>query len=122
MLPSNRRCCALSKRGTADKYRRGSFFKTSSRIVEYFRQVPSRDILQATRPGDKLLLRKDPRQNCTRCSSETGGLGAAATDLLEMVDLVKGKGESEGSLFPGARVGRSWTPLAPVHGSSLSVS
>ncbi|CAM9435787.1 unnamed protein product [Hapterophycus canaliculatus] len=43
----------------------------------------------ANQHGDKLLLEK----SCTLCSSETGGLGAAATDLLEMVDLAQSKGE-----------------------------
>eukprot|EP00752_Nemacystus_decipiens_P001249 g1247.t2 len=43
----------------------------------------------ATRPGDKLLHGK----TCNLCSSETGGLGAAATDLVEMVDVLQSGGE-----------------------------
>ncbi|CAN0350489.1 unnamed protein product [Ectocarpus sp. 6 AP-2014] len=43
----------------------------------------------ATRPGDKLLL----EQGCTLCSSETGGVGAAATELLQMVDVLQSRGE-----------------------------
>ncbi|CAM9463484.1 unnamed protein product [Scytosiphon promiscuus] len=43
----------------------------------------------ASQPGDKLLL----QNTCSLCSSETGGLGAAATDLLEMVDVVRSKDE-----------------------------
>lgn len=45
---------------------------------------------QATRPGDK-LLRERP---CSLCSSETGGLGAAAMKLLEMIDVLQDRGMS----------------------------
>lgn len=45
-------------------------------------------VRQATRPGDKLLLGK----TCSLCSSETGGLGAVATDLLEMIDVLQSRG------------------------------
>ncbi|CAM9664047.1 unnamed protein product [Ectocarpus sp. 4 AP-2014] len=43
----------------------------------------------ATRPGDKLLQ----EHGCTLCTSETGGVGAAATELLQMVDVLQSRGE-----------------------------
>lgn len=42
-------------------------------------------IPQATRPGDKLLL----EHGCSLCSS---GVGAAATELLKMVDVLQSRG------------------------------
>eukprot|EP00903_Cladosiphon_okamuranus_P006419 g6282.t2 len=44
---------------------------------------------EATRPGHKLLRRK----TCSMCSPETGGLGAVATELLDMVDLLQSRGD-----------------------------
>lgn len=41
-------------------------------------------IPQATRAGDQLLLES---AGCPLCSSETGGQGAAAAELLLMVDI-----------------------------------
>lgn len=49
--------------------------------------------LQATRLGDKLL---DARGGCSLCKPETGGLGTAAIDLLQMADVLQGRGEGEG--------------------------
>lgn len=46
---------------------------------------------QAIYPGHKLLHGK----SCSLCSSETGGVGAAATDLLEMTDVLRSKGKLE---------------------------
>eukprot|EP00752_Nemacystus_decipiens_P008335 g7449.t1 len=43
----------------------------------------------AIRPGDKLLH----GGSCSLCSPETGGLGAAAADLLELVDVLQSKDE-----------------------------
>ncbi|CAM9686810.1 unnamed protein product [Ectocarpus fasciculatus] len=43
----------------------------------------------ATRHGDKLLH----GATCNLCDSETGGLGAAAVDLLEVVDVRQSRGE-----------------------------
>jgi len=45
-------------------------------------------VRQANRPGDKLLLER----GCTLCSSETGGVGAAATELLHMMDVLQSEG------------------------------
>lgn len=45
---------------------------------------------QATGRGDKLLVKKA----CILCSSATGGLGAAATELLEMIDVRQSRGTS----------------------------
>ena len=44
---------------------------------------------QATRPGDKLLLED---KGCGRCSREIGGMGAAAVELVRMVDVRKARG------------------------------
>ncbi|CAN0399666.1 unnamed protein product, partial [Ectocarpus sp. 12 AP-2014] len=41
------------------------------------------------RRGDKLLH----GATCNLCDSETGGLGAAAMDLLEVVDIRQSRGE-----------------------------
>lgn len=54
-------------------------------------------IRQATRPGDK-LLREDA---CGRCTSETGGLGAAATNLLLMIKAFQTKGAIEALISVG---------------------
>ncbi|CAN0315441.1 unnamed protein product [Ectocarpus sp. 6 AP-2014] len=43
----------------------------------------------ATQHGDKLLH----GATCNLCDSETGGLGAAAIDLLEMVDIRRSRGD-----------------------------
>eukprot|EP00752_Nemacystus_decipiens_P017045 g15262.t1 len=42
---------------------------------------------KATHPGDQLLHGK----SCSLCSPETGGVGAAATDLLDMTDVHESK-------------------------------
>lgn len=46
-------------------------------------------ISQATRAGDQLLLES---AGCPLCSSETGGQGAAAAELLLMVDIGRERG------------------------------
>ncbi|CAN0535803.1 unnamed protein product, partial [Ectocarpus sp. 8 AP-2014] len=43
----------------------------------------------ATRRGDKLLH----GATCNLCDFETGGLGAAAIDLLEIVNIRQSRGE-----------------------------
>ena len=48
-------------------------------------------IRQATRPGDSLL----DGETCKHCRPETGGLGAAATDLTKMVDVLQSRGTSQ---------------------------
>eukprot|EP00903_Cladosiphon_okamuranus_P006370 g6237.t1 len=45
--------------------------------------------IHATRPGHKLLL----GETCSLCSSETGGLGADAADLLEIIDVLQSRGD-----------------------------
>lgn len=49
---------------------------------------------QATRPGDKLL----DDGGCVRCSPETGGVGAAAVELVRMVDVRRDRGVSGSTL------------------------
>ena len=44
--------------------------------------------------GDKLL----EASGCSGCSSETGGIGAAAVELLRMVDVRKDRGVSDSAL------------------------
>lgn len=47
---------------------------------------------QATRAGDSLLLES---AGCRQCSPETKGHGAAAVELLRMVDIHAGRGTSK---------------------------
>lgn len=49
----------------------------------------NRGTYQATRAGDNLLLES---AGCRQCSSETRGHGAAAVELLRMVDVRLGRG------------------------------
>lgn len=60
---------------------------------------------QATRCGEKLLL----GTTCSRCSSTTGGLGAAASELLEMVDVRLRVGVAWLGLSVNCLVLDSWT-------------
>lgn len=43
---------------------------------------------QATRPGDKVIAGK----TCSLCTPETGGLGAAAVEFLEIIDVHQSRG------------------------------
>lgn len=54
-------------------------------------------IWQATQPGDRLLDGKI----CSLCSSETGGLGKAATEFLHMLDVHQSRGTSGGIKIAG---------------------
>lgn len=59
---------------------------------------------QATRLGDQLL----EDSGCGRCSPETGGIGAAAVELVRMVDVGKDRGVSGSTLGCVSAAAVSW--------------